>query len=148
MPLPPSTSCHDKMTLWGCYETQGTGQREARHGAVQEGGEMTQPSLFTTQPPRKPKWVPDTSRAAHTEAVATGRISQRCHDVLALILASEWAGPLTSAELNHGVDDMRMLLYVRRGLSDLLKLGMVRKAGDRKCRVTNRMCHTWAKVTR
>ena len=111
---------------------------------------MTQPSfdLSPSTPTSRRRWVPDTSRAAHTEAVAQGRISQRCNDVLALILASEWDGPLTSAELNHGVDDLRMLLYVRRGLSDLLKLGMVAKAGNRLCRVTGRTCHTWRRVTR
>jgi hypothetical protein len=107
---------------------------------------MTQPSLFTVQPPRKPKWVPDTSRAAHTEAVKKGRISLRCESVLARVAFT--TEPLTSAELAGKDSGLEFLLFVRRGLSDLLKLGMVRKAGDRKCRVTHRTCHTWAKVTR
>ena len=111
---------------------------------------MTQPSfdLSPSTPTSRRRWVPDTSRAAHTEAVAQGRISRRCEDVLALMEQFQTYGPLTSAELAGKDSGLEFLLYVRRGLSDLLKLGMVAKAGNRLCRVTGRTCHTWRRVTR
>ena len=112
---------------------------------------MTQPSfdLSPSTPTSRRRWVPDTSRAAHTEAVAQGRISARCEGVLAVMGFYEALGrdPMTSAELTDD-SSLERLLWMRRGLSDLLKLGMVAKAGNRLCRVTGRTCHTWRRVTR
>ena len=93
---------------------------------------MTQPSfdLSPSTPTSRRRWVPDTSRAAHTEAVAQGRISRRCEDVLALMEQFQTYGPLTSAELAGKDSGLEFLLYVRRGLSDLLKLGKMANAGN------------------
>lgn len=61
----------------------------------------------------------------------------------------------TSAELARWMadeDGIRLttdhLLSVRRGLSDALKLGLVKHAGERRCAVTGRLCVTWRVVTR
>lgn len=102
-----------------------------------------------TQPTRR--HVPDTSKAAHREAVASGRISQRAEQVLDwlrhYVAHSECP---TSAELAYltGPDTLEHVLYVRRGLSDLLKLRMVAKSTDRKCEVSKRTCNTWKVASR
>lgn len=44
--------------------------------------------------------------------------------------------------------DLRLILHVRRGLSDLRKAGIVCKGEDRRCEVSGRMCNTWRVVTR
>jgi hypothetical protein len=41
---------------------------------------------------------------------------------------------------------LTLLLYVRRGLSDLQTSGIVKANGPRKCRVTGRKCETWRVV--
>lgn len=61
--------------------------------------------------PQPHRWVPDTSKAAHREAVAAGRVSARGEEVL--LLLSVHAEPVTSAEL-AGTDNLARLLTVRR----------------------------------
>lgn len=102
------------------------------------------PGMFYDPQPHR--WVPDTSKAAHREAVATGRVNGRIEDVL--LLLQDHTEPVTSAELAGGTENMRWLLWVRRGLSDAHKVGMVAKGANRLCRETNRECNTWKKVTR
>jgi len=73
----------------------------------------------------------------------------------------DWKRPPTSAELaDYGIEDMgaydglpfnafsEIVLYVRRGLSDLQTTGTVSAAGKRVCRVSGRTVETWKVVTR
>ena len=94
--------------------------------------------------------VPDTSKAAHREAVSEGRLQARGEEVLAwlLDLTRITGRPVTSAELAGANADLRLILHVRRGLSDLRKAGIVCKAEDRRCEVSGRTCNTWRVVTR
>ena len=101
------------------------------------------PGLFAE--PVLHRYVPDTSKAAHREAVAEGRIGQRSEVVLSELLHQQGC---TSAELAGVGATLERLLYIRRGLSDLHKSGLVRKSEDRPCRVTGRKCNTWKVVTR
>lgn len=103
--------------------------------------------------PARHRYVPDTSKAAHREAVAEGRISGRSEDVLRWLYdltKAETANmrPVTSAELAGANADLRLILHVRRGLSDLRKAGIVCKGEDRRCEVSGRTCNTWKVVTR
>lgn len=105
-----------------------------------------QPDLFTAPVPRAThRWVPDTSRAAHREAVASGRLSSRSEEVLALVVARPG---LTSAELAGADASLAWVLHIRRGLSDLRKSGVVDKGEDRRCQVSRRECNTWKAATR
>lgn len=101
------------------------------------------PGLFVDAPVRR--YVPDTSKAAHREAVAEGRVGARGELVLAALLHRQGA---TSAELaGHGATLERVLM-IRRGLSDLRKQGLVCKGPDRRCAVTGRTCNTWRVTSR
>lgn len=102
------------------------------------------PGMFTDELTRH-RYVPDTSKAAHREAVAQGRVGDRSEAVLALVLDSPG---FTSAELAGTNATLERLLYIRRGLSDLHKSGLVRKSEDRPCQVTGRKCNTWKVVSR
>ena len=112
-----------------------------------------QPDLFAGAPrPRKAVNVPRTSVAAYRERPR----DQRVADVMEFLFrAAKFDGrtPLTSAELcewAYGVTQVTTdcLLYVRRGLSDALRLGLVEHAGTRTCGVSGRACVTWAVVKR
>jgi hypothetical protein len=102
--------------------------------------------------PSRHRWVPDTSKAAHREAVAEGRISARGEEVLTwlhdMTHREDGLHPVTSAELAGPEADLRLILHVRRGLSDLRKAGIVCKGEDRRCEVSGRVCNTWKVVTR
>lgn len=104
--------------------------------------------LINPAPAEPRRHVPDTSKAAHREAVASGRLGERSERVLDW-LQRAIISP-TSAELaaGYGPDTLEHVLYVRRGLSDLRKLGMVCKDADRRCEVSGRTCNTWKVVTR
>ena len=103
--------------------------------------------LFDLMPadPVVRRYVPDTSKAAHREAVAEGRIGDRGERVLAALLYRQGA---TSAELAGAGASLERVLFIRRGLSDLRKQGLVCKGEDRRCAVTGRSCNTWKVVTR
>lgn len=67
------------------------------------------------------------------------------------------ASPPTSGELwewkqgvLHHPDRTSALLYIRRGLSDLCKIGLIESVplGDRKCRSLGKKCVTWRIVSR
>jgi len=108
-------------------------------------GAITQPSFFD-RPVVRHRYVPDTSKAAHVAAVNSGRLSKRCQDVLAWLLACP--GTPTAAELARHVTgahrpSLEAVLNLRRGLSDLKRAGMVVKGHDRKCSVTGIMANTW-----
>lgn len=109
--------------------------------------------LINPAPADPRRHVPDTSKAAHREAVASGRLGERNERVLDWLQRHNRTAEghaATSAELAYlsGPDTLAHVLYVRRGLSDLLKLGLVGKGADRKCSVTRRTCHTWKVVSR
>lgn len=91
------------------------------------------------------RYVPDTSKAAHREAVAEGRIGARGETVLAALLHR---GGATSAELAGANATLERVLFIRRGLSDLKKQKLVCKGADRKCAVTGRTCNTWRVASR
>jgi len=112
---------------------------------------MMQPSLFNQPAPREKKrgHVPRTSvEAYHQTDVAT-----RSRTVLAWL--REWDTRAahdqvpalwpTSAELAQFAlpTGLVQLLYIRRGLSDLLATGAVQHAASRRCRVSGRTCLTW-----
>jgi len=113
---------------------------------------MTTGLLFDTMNPEPAhhRWVPDTSKAAHTAGINAGRIGKRSQDVLAWLL--EWTrmhnDAPTSAELARWVSKcpqppLEWTLNIRRGLSDLLKAGYVYKGVDRECVVTTTKANTW-----
>lgn len=95
--------------------------------------------------PSRSRWVPDTSKAAHREAVAEGRIGKRSEMVLAALIHR---GGATSAELAGEGATLERVLFIRRGLSDLLAQGLVCKGEDRRCTVTGRTCNTWKVASR
>jgi len=84
--------------------------------------------------------VPRTSVLAYQERNRTGRVDYVLQAITHLTAAA------TSAELcSQSFGDTRTdgLLYIRRGLSDALALGLVEHAGQRVCRVSGRTCITW-----
>jgi hypothetical protein len=97
--------------------------------------------------------VRQTSRAAYHDA--RDRMTGRKADVLRW-LAAHWNAHHnwpTSAELAQANPDRRpadlaLVLYVRRGLSDLLRVGLVETHGDRMCAVAHRVCLVWRVVSR
>jgi hypothetical protein len=115
---------------------------------------MTQGSLFasTRTPPSKRGHVPRTSVLA---ARATNRDARIASVVLWLEQYTNCYGePPTSAELadwqwgrqrEYGRASMVFTLFVRRGLSDARRIGIVEHVlnGSRICAVTNRPCVTW-----
>jgi hypothetical protein len=122
---------------------------------------MTQADLFTETPtPRQKKrgHVPRSSVAAYMERPRNKRVT----DVLMALDETrvcsgfgDFRYPSTSAELlsmppfldaldDDGRNETDILLYVRRGLSDALALGLVSHAGERTCAVSGRKCITWA----
>ena len=113
---------------------------------------MTQPDLFSqaldhAQPHRKPGHVTRSSVLAYQERPRDARAA-----AVVDALSRYWVVgiPATSAELavemygrRERTPPVELLLYVRRGLSDALKLGLVEHAGERKCAVSGRQCVTW-----
>ena len=111
---------------------------------------MTQPSLLDLPPrePRKHRRVRETSIQAYAEA--RERLKGRKAFVLRVLGAyynafNAWP---TSAELASAEDYERgewtmFLLYIRRGLSDLCRDGLVESCGSRRCQVTGRTCLVW-----
>lgn len=99
------------------------------------------------------KRVRPTSRGQY--AVGREKFRGRKANVLRWLAAfyNRWQQNPTSAELadySTGYemllkDWMSLLLYVRRGLSDLQAAGLVESVphGDRKCAVTESKCCTW-----
>lgn len=107
---------------------------------------MTQPSLLTDidQRDRKRINVPRTSVEAGRAVNRDARMN-RVLDAL-----SDWVDEPTSAELaswffQHYVErpTTDQVLYVRRGLSDLLAAGYVEHGPARKCAVSGKKCLTW-----
>lgn len=109
-------------------------------------------SLPSSQAPRR---VRETSIAQYEAAAEfKGR-----RGMVARWLESYWdnhENHPTSAELaDYGVEDMgayddlpmnhfsEVVLYVRRGLSDLQRTGTVESPGKRVCRLTQNLCRTW-----
>jgi hypothetical protein len=106
--------------------------------------------LLNPEPVRH-RYVPDTSKAAHVAAVNSGRLSKRCQDVLAWLLACP--GTPTAAELARHVTgvarpSLEACLHIRRGFCDLKRAGMVVKGQDRRCSVTGIVANTWKSVNR
>lgn len=113
---------------------------------------MTTGLLFDTinPEPARHRYVPDTSKAAHTALVNAGKLNGRKAEVLAWL-----TGPaphsVTAAELSkcvHGDASLEHVLHIRRGLSDLHKSGLVCKSQDRVCGVTGTKANTWKVVSR
>ena len=111
---------------------------------------MTQGTLILTPPEPKPvrKRVRQTSIAAYAEARES--LVGRKADVLRWLAAwwNRYQNSPTSAELSAWVTSVTMsrdakLLYIRRGLSDLQKIGVVETVEKRPCRQTERTCHVW-----
>lgn len=107
---------------------------------------MTQQMLFSQDAPRRRKKavnVPRTSVLAYQEQPRDTRVQH----VLEMLPDRS----VTSAELakmrywTATTDDV---LYIRRGLSDALALGLVEHAPARKCAVSGRTCLTWRVRTR
>jgi len=102
---------------------------------------MTQLSLLNQPELRAKKrgHVPRTSVLAYQDA----QPHTRAAEVLAAVIrfTAVIGYPLTSAELAETAE--RDLLFIRRGLSDLLADGAVEHAAPRKCRVSQRLCLTW-----
>lgn len=119
---------------------------------------MTTGLLFDTinPEPTRRRHVPDTSKAAHIAGINAGRIGKRGAEVLEWVIqAADAVGPVTSAEVAKGYHDVyprwsdeRMVLYVRRGLTDLQKQGYITKGEDRRRAVTGTKANTWKVVTR
>lgn len=117
---------------------------------------MTQPGLFTEPPlpsarPKKRGHVRATSIAQYADG--RERFTGRKSDVLrwlAHYVNARTEYP-TSAELADLVSNFTLewrrgdtlLLYVRRGLSDLQTAGVVEANGARTCRVSKRRVETW-----
>lgn len=120
---------------------------------------VSQPSLLDVPVPKKHKPVRQTSRAVY--AIGLERFTGRKGAVLRH-LAAHWNAKQispTSAELAHwlrtrGVEEVRgkdftwIVLWVRRGLSDLEGTGIVHGSESRSCGVTNQVCLTWRVVQR
>ncbi len=95
--------------------------------------------------------VPDTSKAAHTALVNSGRLNGRKAEVLAWLLSVGPTSGQTAAELSKrvfGDHTLEHVLHIRRGFSDLKAAGLVCKGADRACSVTNTSANTWKVVTR
>lgn len=107
--------------------------------------------LINFEPARERRHVPDTSKAAHTALVNAGKLNGRKAEVLDWLLSSRALGGITAAELSiavHGDHSLEHVLHIRRGFSDLLKVGLVCKGTDRLCIVTGTKANTWKAVTR
>lgn len=63
--------------------------------------QMALPMFSPSAPRRHHRYVPDTSKAAHTAAVNAGRITGRKADVLAWLGTAPY--PVTAAELSMAV---------------------------------------------
>lgn len=116
---------------------------------------MTQQMLFDQTPPRQKKRVnvPRTSAEVYFSIDAHSRRRIVASWLKDYVLHCDHEP--TSAELadyaNGSLGNMSIdmhLLYVRRGLSDALALGLVEHAGQRKCQVSGRACVTWKVRTR
>jgi hypothetical protein len=126
---------------------------------------MSQPDLFSSEPRRakQKRAVPLSSRL--TYQAEQGRIAGRALEVREWL--REWGRthdePPTSAELANkapflacdaqtegpnfdGV--LTVLLYTRRGLSDLKAKGIAEHAGTRSCQVSGKQATTWRLKTR
>jgi hypothetical protein len=115
---------------------------------------MTQPDFDFTAPTERKPWkrVRETSKA--TYAIGRQRFTGRRADVLRW-LAAMWnrhnASPTSGELASHGASEFLgrswdwVLLYTRRGLSDLLKTGIVEHVpnGVRRCTRTHSACETW-----
>lgn len=107
-----------------------------------------EPSPGAQERPTKRGHVRETSIAQYQ--VGRERLRGRAANVLRQLAAyvnRRQVAP-TSAELTKGDSDgysTDALLYVRRGLSDLQRLGLVQAVpnGSRICRVSQRKCETW-----
>lgn len=118
---------------------------------------MTQLAFTLTAPePRRQHGVRETSVEAHRHLREVGHLDRRERTVLDELGAYgiEYCHAPTSAELarwygmrprRYSEDRNRMveLLYVRRGLSDLCKKGVVVAGPKRRCSVSGRTCVTW-----
>lgn len=111
---------------------------------------MTHSLFDDLEPPRRKKsgHVPATSVEAYRKLNRSGRSSV----VLSWLreYRGRYGGDPTSAELadyvngSLGVMSIDLhILYVRRGLSDLLKIGAVEHGPSRRCRVSGKTCLTW-----
>ena len=111
---------------------------------------MTTGLLFDVMNPEpsRHRWVPDTSKAAHTALVNAGKVTGRKAEVMAWLQSNPGS---TAAELSrhiHGDASLEHVLHIRRGLSDLRKEGLVGKSHDRRCAVTGTMANVWKVATR
>lgn len=109
--------------------------------------------LFDTMNPEpaRHRYVPDTSKAAHTALVNAGKLNGRKAEVLAWLLSVGPTAGQTAAELSErvfGDHTLEHVLHIRRGFSDLKKAGMVTKGMDRLCTVTNTSANVWKVATR
>lgn len=118
---------------------------------------MTQPSLAFEDAPvtrRQKKAGHVRSSSVRTHQAETARLQGRMAAVRAFLEGfTGWYGEApTSAELAQyapnpsGIDnDDALLLYVRRGLSDLQDKNVVEAVpqGKRPCRISGHLCHTW-----
>lgn len=113
--------------------------------------EMISPLSETTN---KHLSVTDTSAIVHRKRAA--RFNERAQCVLAWLESFGVCADPTSAELAHAVvlfprakqfrDFTSLLLFVRRGLSDLKALGKAKHADNRLCRLTHETAKTWRAV--
>lgn len=101
-----------------------------------------QPSLLSdiSRRARKHGRVTATSVEAYRQVDAKGR-SRAVLEMVTDWQASGESG--TSAELAGYWATTDEVLYVRRGLSDLLKLGAVEHGPSRTCRISGKTCLTW-----
>jgi len=99
--------------------------------------------MFTeaARPTRKRVNVPRTSVLAYQERDRSGRVD------FVVQAVQMFETPQTSAELWDACvqpkgPDMD-IYWIRRGLSDAQKLGLVEHAPSRECQVSGRQCVTW-----
>ena len=113
---------------------------------------MTQAGLFdgAVARPKKRGAVPRSSVLAYRDVDRESRGAKVLERLCGW--AASGSGWPTSAELaawlSGGHPDTDTILFVRRGLSDLLSDGLVEHGEMRPCSETGRRCLTWRVVTR
>lgn len=114
------------------------GAEERPEAEAEEGGGVTQPTLFDLDALRTPARLtdPDTSHAAAETVPLTEQMAET------LTALRRWPGPPPTSQELAGGDVRLRYLYARR-LADLRELGYVANGPSRPCRVSGRNALTW-----